>query len=500
MFGLTCKFIENFKSFQKVYSIISIAFSGESFSKMRFRILFIVFVPTLIYSGRAEALFEQFISEDLTVVTFSNGINEIVLGFFIKKFSNVNIIKTNDSTVNQIVSVVLLKTAENKYTTCVETLNNLKTVQRTDRKKFLVLVVVESTASLIEFKDNFNMNRFSRNAFFLIAITNEKSDDAVEIFKWFWKNNFYNVNILIGGVNNLELLTFYPFSVIKCQTPTVVKMNEFNAKTRRWNNDSFYPNKFKNMHQCVFLHSATKPDVVRKANGELRGPVHEIVDTLASILNFTSKHKLMDAIGQIYSNGSGTQVLKEIYDKRIQITSASIQLERTQILSESYPFLIDALMLVIPPGYPLTPLEKLYKTFDKKVWIGIVGVFLIAMLMMKLLTKFIKDSHDTSGNSTVSMINAFLGGSIEKHNLPSSHFSRFSLSIFLIYALIIRTAYIGILFEYLRFEVKHNEVSNVDEMNEENFKFFAYESLMPRLIDFKFYNRYQFTQSFECLI
>lgn len=418
---------------------------------------------------------------------FSDAIKELVYNFFSQKFSNINIIKgAEDYVASEILSEVLSESEKN-FTIRLDDLNSLKKTQGIGRKKFLVLTLVKPKELLKGIENHFNTKAFSRNAFFLVALYNESKEEVSTIFNFFWKKNFYNVNILIETSTSINMLTCFPFFDGRCGDPSVQLINEFDRHSRTWMNSFYYPKKFKNLHKCKLICASTATSVTQLPNGSFRGPENEIINIFTRILNFTAEHRLMKSTGRIYSNGSGTQVMKKLFDNKVQIASGSLQLDRTLMLSESYPFNGDPLVLVIPPGQPFSPIEKLYKTFDKIVWAGIVAVLVIALLLMKIVSHFVTDCSPK--NAILNMINAFLGGSVMTSNLPIQHFSRLSLTTFLLYALVVRTAYTAILYDFLRFEVKHKEVSNVDEMIENYFSFYAYDSLLPRLVDFNFYSR-----------
>lgn len=418
---------------------------------------------------------------------FCVAINEVIVGFFLLRNVDVNIIIAEDDSSNEIVSKVLAERNE-KYTSRIENVVGLKEAQRVDRKKFLVLVVVENFKSLMDLGESLSTKSFSANAYFLIVVLeekSEKSEKAEKIFNWFWKKNFYNVNILMDIEDCLAMLTFYPFTEGKCQEPTVEIINTFNATSRRWENNLYYPKKFKNLYQCKFIFATINQFVIQTGNGGIRVAEYDLVETFGRILNFSSKCEIIDTSRQISKNGSGPMTANLLASK-IHFAPATLQLERMQVLSGSYPFQSDPMVLIIPEGSPLTPLEKLYKTFDGYVWCSMFGVFVIVLILFK----WVLNVKMTSTNTMLDLTNAFLGASILSHRLPVRHSSRFSLTIFMLYALIIRTAYVGILFQHIHSDVKHKEAADVDAMIDEDFTFYAYETLYVRLNNYKFYNRF----------
>lgn len=316
--------------------------------------------------------------------------------------------------------------------------------------------------------------------------------DVKMISDFFWSRKFYNVDVLLRPKKKLELMTFFPFSVGKCGKPVVELINYFDTATRKFTNDSFYPNKFKNLHRCQLIFAAIQSFMVKKVEGEVRAAENEIVDTLEEILNFSQKTIYLESIGKVYGNGSGSGAMKELFANKIQALSASLQFDRTQVVTESLFIIIDPMVLIIPPGAPFSPFEILYLTFDDYVWASIVLAFVVKVLWVKLLSKIFKNAltDDAQRNfSLLNTFNSFLGGSLLTEHLPNAYFSRLAFTSFMLYALIIRTAYTGVLFDYISSDVTHREVTNVDEMIAKDFRFYAYDSLLTRLVDFNFYDR-----------
>lgn len=313
--------------------------------------------------------------------------------------------------------------------------------------------------------------------------------DFEKTFQLLWTRKCFNVNILFDSINNLRLLTFTPFTDNMCGDLTPRIIDEFITTSRKWNSEIFYPEKFKNLHNCKLVHETTLDAVLTSSTGRYRGKEIDIVDTLASILNFTAQHVVSTTFGSSIKTG----VMKNLLEDKIQVTAGSLQLSRTEIFSASSSFMNDPLVLIVPPGAPFSPMEILSKTFEVKIWVAIFVVFIIATLIVMIAPKIIKSLFKMREPSDLIFYNIqiFFGGSILAKILPTRNSGRILFTAFTFYALILRTVYIGILFQYLRTEVKHQEIASVEEMIKHDFTFYAFESMFDRINDFKFYNRFQ---------
>jgi hypothetical protein len=58
--------------------------------------------------------------------------------------------------------------------------------------------------------------------------------------------------------------------------------------------------------------------------------------------------------------------------------------------------------------------------------------------------------------------------------LPARNFARFNLILYILFCLIIRTAYQGVQFELMLKEVRPRDVQSIDELIEKNFTIYAH--------------------------
>lgn len=137
--------------------------------------------------------------------------------------------------------------------------------------------------------------------------------------------------------------------------------------------------------------------------------------------------------------------------------------------------------MAVPPGESYNAYEKLLLPFDQETWIMILITFIIAFLTI-FIVNF--TSHRLRvlmfGNQvTTPSLNIaahFFG--ISQSTLPRGDFGRFILTIFIMYCLIIRTAWQGKMFEFLQKDMRKPEVQSVEEMIERNFSFCLWPDFM----------------------
>jgi hypothetical protein len=422
-----------------------------------------------------------------------SAINKIISESFLLKYWNINLIKIRNEEIDQIISRVA-STANSRFTIRIEDCHSLKLNRVSNRKKFLVILILDRIESFLDFEKNLNTKTFSRHGFFLIVVLQINFENCNEIFNAFWVKKFFNVNILMRTIDfELQLVTFMPFSDTKCETPITKVINQFDVSRSKWNNTNYYLKKFKDLYRCKITHDTTLSSVIKTPNDGFRGKEIDIINVFGTILNFTTEHRALKNYGNIHRNGSGSGVLMNVFEGKVQMTSGSLQLERATLLSESSSFFSDPLILVIPPTMSYSSIQKLYKTFDVKVWVGIGLVFAIAGFIKTVILRKLKCLSNQKNfiEFVLAMFESFFGGSLTAHQLPRQSYSQVLFATFMLYSLVIRTIYVGILFNYLQNDLKHKEFQNVDEMIEEDFDFYVFESMYGRIVDFNFFNRYK---------
>lgn len=433
----------------------------------------------------AKELFVKTFTQD-SEQAFINAVESAIKSAFPKHCETVDILQTKDSMSSDISSQAL----KNSFAVPVR-VEILNFSRQKHFNRFCVLIILKSAENFKNNEASFSLKSFNTQGYFMLVLLNGTVKDATDIFTTFWKKKIYNVFVILEISKITNALTFMPFSPGKCDKVSVVNLNQFDVVQNSWKRQFDFPKKFENLHACQIIHATTVAAVVESSRGNFRGTEIDILETLGREMNFTIEHKVMKILGRIDANGTGTGVMKDLYDGKFDIASGSLQLDRTKVFGVSYPFLSDSLILIIPPGNLFSPFEKLYKAFSWKVWIGIVAVFVIAIFSLNLVSKNFKRflNIQSPHSSFFNIFNVFFGGSLPLKQVPTQHCTRYSMAVFMIYAMIIRTAYVAILFINMRSDVRHREVESLDEMIEKDFTFYIYEISFFKTTGFQFLER-----------
>ena len=185
---------------------------------------------------------------------------------------------------------------------------------------------------------------------------------------------------------------------------------------------------------------------------DAEGVFVELIKTLATHLNFTISYR------------------KVVGSYKLFWGLEAVAVDQTV---ESDRFYTESQVIIVPTGKFYTPWEKLFLPFDRDTWIWLGIVFTTAILVILLIKLSNSASmYDFVIGSNVStpilnVIALFMG--IGQVFLPQRNVSRFLFINFILFCLIMRTAYQGKYFEFITCDIKKKPISTVDELKEKNF-------------------------------
>ena len=264
----------------------------------------------------------------------------------------------------------------------------------------------------------------------------------------------------ITNVNkkSIELSTTFMFTALKCRSIRFETINIFNTSQLKWNETkekNFYSKKYSNMHEC----NLTAEKSFRGIDALNKIPFF-IVGTFAE----KSNAKL-----QIFLKGEVAETTNLLF-----LPAAWNEKNASQLIS--YPYYFDNNVWFIPPGEPYTSLEKMMMPFQQTLWVVTMLTLLVLITISAVIVIFsskLRILFFDTDDPVFGLVSTFLAG--YQNQLPSRDIARFSLTMFIIWSLIIRTCYQSELFKYLQKDARKPEVKSIVEMIERNFTFYANE-------------------------
>jgi hypothetical protein len=164
---------------------------------------------------------------------------------------------------------------------------------------------------------------------------------------------------------------------------------------------------------------------------------------------------------------------------------------RSTFMTASEFYYSVAFILIVPPGVPFTPFEKLFRPFQLTVWILLLFAFFTAasvITVVKFQSEEVKHFVFGANNKSpyLNILNVFVGVSMDAKLLPGRNFARSLLMMFLLFSIVKRTLYQGALFQFIQADDRHKEIQTIDELVQKNFKVFMMASSLEHTKNMKF--------------
>ncbi|XP_036320037.1 glutamate receptor ionotropic, delta-1 [Rhagoletis pomonella] len=315
---------------------------------------------------------------------------------------------------------------------------------------------------------------YQRSGWFLIVYTGtepERLETVKNIFSRLFELFFVNVNVFLLMDATPFVYTYFPFSRTKCHSAKPELLMSFRNKRPRYIHKShrrFFPPKVNNLHGCelgvITWHDP--PFIILKTVDEtghivsIDGIEGMLISLLSEAMNFGIR--IVDPQphdrGAIYANGTLTGVTRMIVEGEgnISIIYFMYEKKRAQIMDASCSYMAFPLLVAIPPGRPISPLQRLFRPFKYIIWSLIGSNLVLAVLIIYALKLFgskrvVSFVFGKANRFPFSNLWASLyGGGVIHNHLPYRNFSRYLLGLWLLCTLVLRSAYTGQLFIMLQ--------------------------------------------------
>ncbi|XP_017017960.1 glutamate receptor [Drosophila kikkawai] len=314
---------------------------------------------------------------------------------------------------------------------------------------------------------------YKRTGNFLLVYTGLESQPMESIKIMFRRLlNMYvlNVSVFLQRNASVHVYTYYPYGPHRCQSSLPVFYTAFQELEAGvvGLTKPLFPSKLANMHGCQLV-AATfehrpyvilEDDPLQKDGNDriLHGIEGRIVKTLAERMNFSIKlvePKDKDR-GQIQPDGNYTGILKMIVDGEANLTFVCFMYSkaRSDLMLPSVSYMSFPIVLCVPSGGSMTPLQRLTRPFRYIIWSCILGSLLFGLLLIGLLRLRQPQALHylilgrANHRACLGMWNVLLGGLALYH--PRRNFARFLLLMWLLQTLVLRAAYTGQLYLLLQ--------------------------------------------------
>lgn len=384
----------------------------------------------------------------------ASAVTEIVKVSY-KNFLNVHVMYSfgKSSLIDDMARIVSSVTSNSMVT--MENLDKNFVNKKNSVKANAAIIGINSIAefsSMIE-----GLTNIERSGRHLIVFPNAKHEDLETIFASLWEINLVNVGVVAERNNSIELITFLPFGDQNCGDTSPKKLNSFDKSSKTWNSSTFFPKKLKNLNNCTLrIGSFITIPVTMQKDGRIYGSEADMINNIGKLMNYYPSYTLYSVgSGVVHDNGTGTHLMKTLMDDKVDLIHGflSLQHSRAKFFSHTRAFAQVPLAIIVPPGALVTPFDKIFYPFTGDIWYTLIAMYVIVFFIIAVLDKYSKTSYnfligENIKNPYLSMIIVCLGHT--QHKLPNRNFSRFTLMNFMIFWLVVRTCYQGVLFNLLK--------------------------------------------------
>jgi hypothetical protein len=335
------------------------------------------------------------------------------------------------------------------------------------------VLTFESVAKLKTFNSNFKFtNIYPKSFLFLVhcratnlAELSRMPDTEILQYEYF----------IVDIGKSIKLFTFSWYTEIKCNVPQLIEVNSFDKKALKWKNSNFVLEKLTNFYGCSFTVRMRSEGRAFEGKNEnsFTGYNYKILKDLSSQLNY----KLEIIITEYYHTSEASTYSREgkSFDMHVNHGCINRQDLITRTVAYLQPYMWNGHFLAVPPGKEYDNYEKLLLPFDVETWIMLCLTFLAAFTTV-FIVSFMKPEvrsvvfgrEDSTPFFNIAAI--LLGNNLA--NLPKKNFSRFLISTFILFCLVIRTCWQGKIFEFMQKDLRRPQVGSIDEMIEKNLTFY----------------------------
>jgi len=290
----------------------------------------------------------------------------------------------------------------------------------------------------------------------------------------------YSKSLLLvddGDYLKLKIVSFV--SEKTCTKAHLRTINRFSKRRRQWEAPFNLKALRNNNHGCTFelMIDAQPPEIIWPQNQELKanfslfsGYFVDITKDLSVSHNFKTSVNYESKNIDIILFGYSREGDALIYSKSTDMISIHREI-----------------IFVIPLGDFYSGFEKLFLPFDVATWILIAMTFAIGLLTILIVTQlsmYIQSfviGRDVSA-PTMNLLAAFFG--LGQTRLPARNFARFLLMLYILWCLIIRTGYQGVLYDLLKGDGRRAQNMQLDDFITRNATFhvdkFCYQAVVYR--------------------
>jgi hypothetical protein len=445
--------------------------------------VFLVMFPILFLKSAA--------TDEINTKFVSYFIIELINNFMPHN-KHIDIITESDPTENQ-KEIIRLVTSYNfrKFT---HTLSNLKKIKKFKYFNYLsrsALLLINDVKMLRLFNVINKPKKNHHHIALLVYCENATLKDyMLKLLKTplsLYENNLqYREYFIIdtGRVINLYTLTW--FTRENCGRTQLLIVNSFDKMKSKWNTKIKRHEKFTNFYGCELVLAVFNTKfspmgtfkIDDKGDAHFGGVAVDIFKLLSKIYNFTPSFQPYESGDQLPFSPNLTFLP---VNNQIKMPNVMFHLTHptdieTLNLESTSTVMENKVILVVTPGEYYTSYEKLLMPFDVTTWVLLIITLTSVVIVVKILNlmamKFAKFVTNAGLRVPALMVvSTFFG--FAQTSLPIKSSVRFIIMMLVLFCLIMRTAYQGVLFELITSQIRHPPPSTLTDLIEKHYSVYT---------------------------
>ncbi|CAG9809759.1 unnamed protein product [Chironomus riparius] len=414
----------------------------------------------------------------------SQALSDTIHAMFVQNQIHFDIIVYGDQSrnISYIINDIGLKNNESY----AKQIQSFKTTEWDHNLKQSAVILMSNFRYVLLFFDLAKLDSdFYKTFKFLIYCEDLQVGDFYDLRfkKLYWRKGLpaeYSY-FLFEREESFTLLSLEWYSEKACNKAQFITINEFNKADNKWIKKLEVGKKFRNFYGCLISMDVGNffKHIYFDHKGRPKGPLVDIFNGMSVRGNLTQH---IQRVYTYFDKNFKIRIAKmqnAKYDMipELVLTLPEINVPKVQEMTHltTYFYEITYSFMISPPE-PYSAFEKLLLPFDETTWIFFIAVFLyafVSILVINLVSSNLQDMFYGENVKTpiFNVVGTFFG--ISQTSLPDANFPRILLMTFILYCLILRTAYQSLLFEYVATDMRKSSPTTVDELLEADFTLYS---------------------------
>lgn len=363
---------------------------------------------------------------------------------------------------------------------------------KNDRKRTFTFILIDKFSSFKILQRSLTPQDFNLRGFYLFVMMKGrfKKGEYHQMAQIMYNKKIVRVAFAYENLqnNSVQFDRMSVFQYTNCWSSKPMKVVEFKNGEFPKENFEIFKRNFDDLHGCpVTIPTFHRPPgmIIDEETGRMSGFDVQILQWLSEKLNFRIREMRLNGSNQWGTYDPSTEkmtgALKEVFngDAHFAIGSYILRSNRSEFFDFSFTYCTTPLLVTIPLGERYTSFEQLIKPFDIVIWSLMLAMFVIsiwAIFVIHMKFRRMKDFvYGTRIRSPIINIMVVIFGGSQRR-LPKRNFARFMLMMLLIFCLVQRNVYQGLLYIFVTGNQRHPEIKSLNELIEKGFSVYTYPS------------------------